>query len=268
MGHKLHLDQNEKLVMFGVTHVLAIDGFSSQIVAYNTMPVKNNLTIYQKVYREAVIKNGMWDQIRVDHGKEFYMCLYIQELLSRHRYNINRQPYVQTKSSRNLKVERIWPEINNRVNYPLKEALLQLQDQEVINMEDNTTKFCVSNLTCQVSSIGLERTVLSWNAHRIAGKGIPNILAKGGCPARISEELLPQASVVADMYQQDVGSCLTRTSTFGTDPFSCEEDRSQAEEEFADHYPDITQCFDQAANYDFTPFKEAILHLINVTRHY
>ncbi len=51
MGHKLHLDQNEKMVMFGVTHVVAIDGFSSQIVAYNTMPVKNNLTIYQNVYR-------------------------------------------------------------------------------------------------------------------------------------------------------------------------------------------------------------------------
>lgn len=110
MGHKLHLDQNENLVMFGVTHVVAIDGFSSQIVAHDTMPVKNNLTIYQKVYREAVTKNGMWDQIRVDHGKEFYMCLYIQELLSRHRYNINRQPYVQTKSSRkpccNFKTKR------------------------------------------------------------------------------------------------------------------------------------------------------------------
>ncbi|KAI2644312.1 CBK1 kinase activator protein MOB2 [Labeo rohita] len=51
MGHKLHLDQNEKMMMFGVTHVVAIDGFSSQIVAYNTMPVKNNLTIYQNVYR-------------------------------------------------------------------------------------------------------------------------------------------------------------------------------------------------------------------------
>uniref|UniRef100_A0A1X7UV32 Uncharacterized protein n=1 Tax=Amphimedon queenslandica TaxID=400682 RepID=A0A1X7UV32_AMPQE len=27
-GHKLHLDQNEKLVMFSVTHVLGVDGYS------------------------------------------------------------------------------------------------------------------------------------------------------------------------------------------------------------------------------------------------
>lgn len=51
MGHKLHTDQNEKLVMFGVTHVLSVDDFSSKIVSQSTMPVKNNLTIYQEVYR-------------------------------------------------------------------------------------------------------------------------------------------------------------------------------------------------------------------------
>jgi len=50
-GHKLHLDQNEKLAMFGVTHVLAIDGYSSKIVGWSTMPVKNNLVIYDEVYR-------------------------------------------------------------------------------------------------------------------------------------------------------------------------------------------------------------------------
>ncbi|XP_016115144.1 uncharacterized protein [Sinocyclocheilus grahami] len=42
MGHKLHLDQNEKLGMFGVTHVLAVDGYSSKIVANATMPVLKN----------------------------------------------------------------------------------------------------------------------------------------------------------------------------------------------------------------------------------
>lgn len=39
-GHKLHMNQNEKLVMFGVTHVLAVDGFSKKVVGLATMPVK------------------------------------------------------------------------------------------------------------------------------------------------------------------------------------------------------------------------------------
>jgi len=50
-GHKLHLDQNEKLVMYGVTHVIAIDGHSRFIVAGTTMPVKNNVVIYNEIYR-------------------------------------------------------------------------------------------------------------------------------------------------------------------------------------------------------------------------
>ena len=45
-GEKLHIDQNEKLVMFSVTHVAAIDGFSGKIVAFETMPIKNNTNIY------------------------------------------------------------------------------------------------------------------------------------------------------------------------------------------------------------------------------
>ena len=50
-GHKLHLDQNEKLSMYGLTHVCASDGYSGKIVAFATMPVKNNALIYEHVYR-------------------------------------------------------------------------------------------------------------------------------------------------------------------------------------------------------------------------
>ena len=50
-GHKLHIDQNEKLVMYGVTHVCAIDGFSRKIVGFVTMPVKNNVEIYTHLFR-------------------------------------------------------------------------------------------------------------------------------------------------------------------------------------------------------------------------
>lgn len=48
-GHKLHLDQNEKLVHFVVTHVIAVDDFSGMIVAHATMQIKNNLIIYENV---------------------------------------------------------------------------------------------------------------------------------------------------------------------------------------------------------------------------
>ena len=50
-GHKLHIDQNEKLVMYGVTHIAAVDGFSGKIVGFISMPIKNNLEIYTHLYR-------------------------------------------------------------------------------------------------------------------------------------------------------------------------------------------------------------------------
>ena len=50
-GHKIHLDQNEKLVMYGCTSILAVDGYSRHILAIVSMPVKNNVEIYKCVYR-------------------------------------------------------------------------------------------------------------------------------------------------------------------------------------------------------------------------
>ena len=49
-GHKLHIDQNEKLAMYGCTHICASDGYSSKIVGFLTMPVKNNMEIYEHLY--------------------------------------------------------------------------------------------------------------------------------------------------------------------------------------------------------------------------
>ena len=39
-GEKLHLDKNEKVVMYGMTHVVAIDGYSRKLVGFITLPVK------------------------------------------------------------------------------------------------------------------------------------------------------------------------------------------------------------------------------------
>lgn len=50
-GHKVHIDQNEKLVLFGVTHVCAVDGYSGMIIGFATFPIKNNILIYDNLYR-------------------------------------------------------------------------------------------------------------------------------------------------------------------------------------------------------------------------
>ena len=46
--HKLHVDQNEKLVMYGI--IRARDGYSRMITGYTTMVIKNNLTISEKMF--------------------------------------------------------------------------------------------------------------------------------------------------------------------------------------------------------------------------
>lgn len=69
----------------------------------------------------------------------------------------------------------MWLEVNQRVNFPLKTALVQMCDQEEICLDDSLTKFCTSNLTCHISRIGLTNFVKAWNAHRIPGTYIAYI---------------------------------------------------------------------------------------------
>ena len=40
-GHKLHLDQNEKLIRYGVTEVIAEDGYSSFLTAKAVVTLRN-----------------------------------------------------------------------------------------------------------------------------------------------------------------------------------------------------------------------------------
>ena len=42
--------------MFGVTHVCAVDGHSGRIVGFVMMPIKNNITIYECLYRWVEVK--------------------------------------------------------------------------------------------------------------------------------------------------------------------------------------------------------------------
>jgi hypothetical protein len=64
-GEKLHIDQNEKLIRYGITHVGAIDGYSRKIVGFITIPIKNPIVIYDRLFRPLLLTEGIWQQLRL-----------------------------------------------------------------------------------------------------------------------------------------------------------------------------------------------------------
>ncbi|CAM4427092.1 unnamed protein product [Leuciscus chuanchicus] len=156
VGHKVHIDQNEKNGYVWCDSC-AGDRWLLQLNCWNI----NNACEEQPHH----IHDGVWDVGPGKSGPWEGVLPYSLHAAS-HRHNTERPPYMQTPSTKNHTIERIWPEINNRVNYPLKVALVQLVDQEALDMEDSMSKFCASSLTCQLARLGVDCVVQAWNAHR------------------------------------------------------------------------------------------------------
>ena len=71
--------------------------------------------------------------------------------------------------AQNHTVERFWPEVNSRVNYPIKACLVDMVEQGDFDMDVEAHKFCVSWFTLRVANVGTSLVVRSWNEHRIPG---------------------------------------------------------------------------------------------------
>ena len=56
------------------------------------------------------------------------------------------------------------------VNYSIKTALVEFENNSVFDMENETDKFCVSWVSCQVASYGLQVFIKSLNSHPIPSK--------------------------------------------------------------------------------------------------
>ena len=93
--------------------------------------------------RPLLLREGLWEQVRIDHGGEFALVISTQQLLSPQRSTRTHAPVLQSSSRQNHRVERLWPEVKQRINYPMKRVLIEMEAIGEINMSDNVTKFCV-----------------------------------------------------------------------------------------------------------------------------
>lgn len=55
-------------------------------------------------FRPIITSEGLWDQVRVDCGREFALLLFVQGWLSRYRTNTSREPYLQTRSTQVIEI--------------------------------------------------------------------------------------------------------------------------------------------------------------------
>ena len=69
-----------------------IDGCLRMVCGFGTMEMKNPIVIYDKTFRPVIAKYGIWNQLRIDHSKEFVLTIFIQELIKSYCYSRNKTP--------------------------------------------------------------------------------------------------------------------------------------------------------------------------------
>lgn len=214
------MDQNEKIGhRFGCTHVALIDGCSRMICGYASMEIKNPILIYEFVYYTALVEFGLWNQLRVDHGKEFVLCIFVQDILKGYRLFKDKEPWKQTTSTENNVIERFWPEVNARVNYPIKRALNRIVEEFDWDMSNPVLKYSISWVTIFIADHASRHLIDSWNFHRVPGSDgcVPvDNMFRSKRTVKLIEPLIPTVNDAVRMYESLNGR-LTRNSQFGID---------------------------------------------------
>lgn len=106
--------------------------------------------------RSAMVNHGMWDQLRVNHGWEVYTCLYKRSCQHTDTNSAGHHTSEHQQGWGFCNIDKQYSflfltESDSWVSYSLKQALVHLMDQEVIDMED--TMIIVWFSECQNSAL-------------------------------------------------------------------------------------------------------------------
>ena len=219
----------------------------------------------------TILHDDIWDQLRSDHGTEFALIATVQHYLAHHRVNQQRLPVLQTTSRQNHRAERIWPEVNSRINYPIKAVLVRMEMEELIDMRNEVHKFSVSWVTIRVIASPIAAFVSAWNSHTIPGQngGIPGVLAsRTRLIHAIPSSQVPSVLEAINLHETTTGR-LTRESTYGVDPLDTHlQLKALRERDFFATFPSMAAIFSDVAHGNGEMFTEAITLFISLSLHF
>ena len=99
-----------------------------------------------------------------------------------------------------------------------------------------------------------------------AARGIPNVrMGRDNRARRIPATLLPDPQQAVQMYR-DSGGSLTDPAPYGSDPLAENDHKRQIREQSFGERFSLETVFHKLVNGDYSPFREAVLFYIDVTR--
>ena len=175
---------------------------------------------------------------------------------------------MQTSSTHNHIIERIWVELNKRVTYPVKRVVVSLDNRRVIDMDCPITKFSLSNVLMRVCEIGMNRMVQAWNNHFIPRRGIPKRLRlERSGTSRIHPSEVPSASTAVSTYASQ-GGRVTNPFSIGFDPLHNDTSLMQQREDqwISSCGMSVEDLFSNLISGNSLPLENAITAFIRITR--
>lgn len=70
----------------------------------------------------------------------------------------------------NNRIERYWVENNQRVAYPIKSALIELESMGIVDVDVPHHLFSISRIAMWIAAYGAEVARNAWNYHHVRGK--------------------------------------------------------------------------------------------------
>ncbi|XP_024869433.1 uncharacterized protein LOC112453108 [Temnothorax curvispinosus] len=155
-----HIDAHLKLSRWGFVIHGCIDGYS-RLIIYLVCETSIQADPVVNFFVNAVNSYGLPSRVRSDHG---YENLLVAVLMNTIR-GMHRGSHITGKSVHNQRIERLWVDVFKEVCDSIYTELYSLEDQGLLDIENNTHRFCVQYIYKNVINKKLSSFQSAWNVH-------------------------------------------------------------------------------------------------------